>query len=82
MVEVSVGQAVFLGLSSIVNKVLTLLSVNETNPFFLFIWQLSQYLRLHSVEFRDGDLETTSKEVVVAHLRYCPDINLGEMNSS
>jgi len=33
MVEVSVAQAVFLGLSPITNKVLTVLSVNEINPF-------------------------------------------------
>jgi len=31
--EVSVARAVCLGLSPVVNKVLTLLSVNEINPF-------------------------------------------------
>lgn len=33
LVEVSVAQAVFLGLSPIVNKVLNLLPVNKFNPF-------------------------------------------------
>lgn len=49
LANVSVVQAVFLGLSPFVNKVLTLLSVNEINPFFYLFNKFSQYLRLHNV---------------------------------
>jgi len=49
LAKLSVVQAVFLGLSPIVNKVLTLLSVSEINPFSYLFNKLSQYLRLHNV---------------------------------